>query len=155
MRRPHRFLATSLTLCTALAIAGTAHAAMTITPNAPPTAAEIAAVRRALPGDFRDAERMSHHPLTFTVGHVDLNGDGRPDLIVHYTDQGWCGSHGCIAYALLAHPGGYSTHAITLVYFVGTMTVLNAIHHGMHDLRFDNSTYVFHWTGTAYRGPAG
>lgn len=150
----YQCLVPALTFCTMLAIAGTAHAAETITPDAPPTAAEIAAARRALPGDFRDAERMSHHPLTFTVGLADLNGDGRTDLIIHYTDQGWCGSSGCLAYALLAGPGGYSSHAIMLVYFVGTMTVLDSMHHGMHDLRFDDSTHVFRWTGTAYRGSA-
>lgn len=141
-----------LTFCSVLAITGTACAATTVTPDAPPTAAQTTAVRRALPEDFRDAERMSHHPLTFTVGFADLNGDGRPDLIIHYTDQGWCGSSGCLGYALLAAPGGYSTHAITLVLFVRTMTVLDSIHHGMHDLRFDGSTYVFRWTGTAYQG---
>lgn len=151
----YRCIATSLTLCAMLAVAGKARAVTTVTPDAPPTAAQTAAVRRALPGDFRLAEQMSHRPLQFTVGFADLNGDGRPDLIIHYTDQGWCGSSGCLAYALLAGPGGYSTHAIALVYFVGTMTVLDSIHHGMHDLRYDDSTYVFHWTGTAYQGSGG
>lgn len=154
MPRLYRYLVPAFALCTLLGVGSTARAATTVTPDARPTAAETAAARRALPGDFRDAERMSHHPLTFTVGLADLNSDGRPDLIIHYTDQGWCGSHGCLAYALLAGPGGYSRHAIMLVYFGRTMTVLNAVHHGMHDLRFDGSSYVFRWTGTAYRGAA-
>ena len=154
MLRPYRCLAPSVALCTMLAVAGKADAASTVTPDAPPTAAQIAAVRRALPDDFRDAERISHHSLTFTVGLADLNGDGRPDLIIHYTDQGWCGSSGCLSYALLAGPGGYARHAIMLVYFGKTMTVLNSSHHGMHDLRFDDSTYVFRWNGTAYKGSA-
>lgn len=154
MLRHYRRLATSLALCIMLAVAGKAHAATTVTPDASPTAAQTAAARRALPNDFREAERISHHPLTFTVGLADLNGDGRPDLIIHYTDRGWCGSSGCLSYALLAGPGGYSTQAITLVYFGQTMTVLDSIHHGMHDLRFDDSTYVFRWTGTAYQGSA-
>lgn len=153
MRHQHRFLALSLTLCTALATAGTAHAAMTITPDTPPTAAQTAAARRALPRDFSDAERIEHHPPAFTVGLVDLNGDGKPDLIIHFNDPLECGMENCSAYALLAVPGGYGTHAITLALFPPqtSMTVLDATRHGMHDLRFGNATYVFHWTGTAYR----
>lgn len=155
--RQYRCLAPALTLCTMLAIGGTAHAARTITPDASPTAAETAAARRALPGDFKDAERIEHHPPTFTVGLADLNGDGKPDLIIHFDDPLECGMQDCSAYALLAVPGGYSTHPITLALFPpgATITVLDSVHHGMRDLRFDDSTYVFRWTGTAYRGAAG
>lgn len=153
MLRPYQYLVPALTCCALLAIAGTVHAATTITADAQPTAAETAAVRRALAGDFSEEERTEHHPLTFTVGHVDLNGDGRPDLIVHYTSQDWCGTTvpACWAYALLAVPGGYGTHAITLGPFDKTMTVLDAKHHGLHDLRYDDSTDVYRWDGTFYR----
>jgi len=122
------------------------HTATTVTPDASPNAAQTAAVRRALPGDFK-----SDANLTFTVGFADLNGDSQPDLIIHYTDRGFCGSSGCLAYALLAVPGGYSQRAITLAYFNQTMTVLDSVHQGMHDLRFDNATHVFRWNGSAYR----
>ena len=154
--RQYRCLAPALTLCTMLAMGGTACAAKTITPDAPPTAAEIAAARRALPGDFKDAERIEHHTPTFSVGLVDLNGDGKADLIIHFDDPLECGMQDCSAYALLAVPGGYCTHAITLALSPpsATMTVLDSIHHGMHDLRYDHSTYVFRWTGTAYQGLA-
>lgn len=154
MRYQYRCLVISLTLSTALVIAETVCAAETITPDAPPTAIERAAARRALPSDFRDAEQIEHHPPTFTVGHADLNGDGKPDLIIHFSDPLECGMQNCWAYALLAVPGGYSTHPITLALFPphATMTILDSIHHGMHDLRYDDSTYVFRWTGTAYQG---
>lgn len=151
MPRQYRYLVPAYAFCALLSAAGTARAATTITPNARPTAAETAAARRALPGDFRDAERISHHPLKFTVGHADLKGDGGSDLIIHETGQLFCGSSACAAYALLAGPGGYSTHAINLALFDQSMTILDAKHHGMHDLRFDDSTYVFHWSGTAYK----
>ncbi len=120
--------------------------ATTVTPDASPTATQTAAVRRALAADFKEDPK-----LTFTVGFADLNGDDQPDMIIHYTDRGFCGSSGCLAYALLAVPGGYSQHAITLVYFGQTMTVLGSVHDGMHDLRFDDSTRVFRWNGSAYR----
>lgn len=146
----------AFSLCTALTSAGTVLAAETITPDAPPTAVETAAARRALPDDFRDAERIEHHPPAFTVGHADLNGDGNPDLIIHFDDPLECGMQYCSAYALLAVAGGYSTQPITLALFPphATMTILDSIHHGMHDLRYDDSTYVFSWTGTAYQGSA-
>lgn len=153
MLRQYPCLAASLALSTMLAVAGKAHAATTVTPDARPTAAETAAARRALPGDFTDAVRFQHHPLVFTVGRADLNGDGRPDLIIHYTfaNPFFCGAHGCPAYALLATPGGYGTQAVQLAYFPETsVTILDSSHHGMHDLRYDDSTYVFRWNGTAY-----
>jgi hypothetical protein len=135
-----------------LAVAGSASAATTLTPDAPPTAAQTAAARRALPNDFSETEQSEHRRLKFTVGLADLNGDGRPDLIIHYTDEDFCGSSGCSAYALLARTGGgYSAQPVTLAYFGRTMTVLDSIHHGMHDLRYDGATHVFRWTGTAYQ----
>jgi hypothetical protein len=33
----------------------------------------------------------------------------------------------------------------------GDFVVLDAVHHGMHDLRFDNGSHVFRWDGTQYR----
>ena len=153
MLRQYPCLAASLTLCAMFYVVGDARAATIVTPNGTPTAAQTAAVHRALPGDFKDAELMSHHPLQFTVGLADLNGDGKPDLIIQEISSGFCGMQNCPAYALLAVPGGYSTHAITLALFPpgATVTVLDSMHHGMHDLRFDNSKYVFRWTGAAYR----
>lgn len=152
MSRQHRHLVPALVSCTLLAVAGTARAATTISLDVPPTAAEMAAARRALPHrDFVDAEAY-HHPLTFTVGHADLNGDGRPDLIIHYTNaEGQCARDGCPTFALLDGPNGYSSHPISLALFFGkTMTILDTVHHGMHDLRFGNSTSVFRWDGTYY-----
>jgi hypothetical protein len=133
------------------AASGAASAAVTVTPNAPPTAAERAAAQRALAADFHAVATAAHRRMTITVGHADLNGDGRADLIIVETDAYFCGSHGCSAYALLATPHGYSTHAIALAIFAATITVLPGSHHFMHDLRFDDATHVFRWTGRAYR----
>ena len=152
MLRRYPCHAVSLALCAMLLVAGPAHAATTVTPDGTPTAAQTGAVRHALPGDFKSAELMSHHPLQFKVGLADLNGDGKPDLVIQEISSGFCGMQNCPAYALLAVPGGYSSHAITLALFPpgAAITVLDSMHHGMHDLRFDGGTHVFRWTGAAY-----
>lgn len=119
--------------------------------DAAPTGAETAAVRRVYAGAWTDDEKDEGHPLRFSVGHADINGDGRPDLLVRLNDAGWCGSHGCSTYALLATPAGYAVKGIDLAISIATVQVLPAVHKGMHDLRFDDSSYVFTWDGSAYR----
>lgn len=37
----------------------------------------------------------------FVVGFADLNGDGKPEAIVHLTSSDWCGSGGCTTLVLL------------------------------------------------------
>lgn len=144
-------IAASVGLGAVLAYPAVAHAAVTVSVNATPTPAELAAARRALPGDFKETAQYEHHQLKIKVGHADLKGDGRPALILMEADPSFCGSSGCASYALLATPDGYSLQPIELALFGLTITVLDSTHLGMHDLRFDNGTHVFHWTGTAYQ----
>jgi hypothetical protein len=112
--------------------------------TADPTPTERAAIKRTLDKDSLDM-------LPATVGHADLNGDGRPDLIYRASGIGWCGSHGCSTAAILATPNGYAEKAIDLAVSFGKVFVLSATHKGMHDLRFDGATYVFKWDGTDYQ----
>jgi hypothetical protein len=119
-----------------------AHASIVI-PNAKPTAAQTAAVERAL----APSDRGQH----FQVGTADLNNDGRPDLIAQFTSGEYCGSMGCSGFALLATARGYALHAISLPNFQEKITILKHRSHGMHDLRFDDAHYVFRWNGKTYR----
>lgn len=123
------------------AIAADGPVAVTI--GATPTPVETTALKRALGSDYGDMQ-----PLT--VGHADLNGDRRPDLLARSDGMGGCGSAGCHTWAVLATPSGYAPTAITLAVAAGRVFVLPAMHNGMHDLRFESGTYVFKWNGKEY-----
>ena len=89
----------------------------------------------------------------FLVGQADLKGDHRPDLIIWSQNPLNCGSGGCGVSALLATANGYAAKGTDLGILSqgGDFVVLDAVHHGMHDLRFDNGSHVFRWDGTQYR----
>lgn len=133
-----------------------AHYPQTVAVSGQPTAAEAAVVRRDLGGsigkEWSDYERSGHR-IGFTVGHADLNGDGRADLLILLNDSGfgYCGSGGCAGYAILATPQGYAPKPIELAYFFEKAIVLPAVHRGMHDLRYDDGRKVFAWNGSQYR----
>ena len=83
----------------ALALGGAATAAIaagaSVKVEATPTAAETAALRHALGKDYAEM-------APFTVGHADLNGDHKPDLVFRTGNSDYCGSGGCATSALLA-----------------------------------------------------
>ncbi|HWW64012.1 MAG TPA: hypothetical protein VNZ43_04580 [Sphingomonadaceae bacterium] len=155
-------LCISLVLAAGLAIGTSAAAAparypLEVAVNGSPTAAETAVVRRDLSSSFgkewSDFEKNAGRRVQFTVAHADINGDGRPDLLVSLDDPGfgYCGSGGCAGYAILATAQGYAPKAIELAYFFAKAIVLPTVHHGMHDLRYDARKVVFAWDGTQYR----
>ena len=127
-----------------LANPGVGGSPVTITPNRRPTAAQTRAARAAGVGGTVPDD-------TFTVGEMDLNDDGKPDLIVHSTNHMNCGSAGCGGDVLMREGDHYSKKYIILPNFGESVTRLGAMHNGMHDLSFDGSTYVFKWDGKAYR----
>lgn len=115
-----------------------------------PTLAENTAIRRSAADDIREFSHPREND--WIVTRADLNDDGHPDLLVQYThDSSFCGSLGCSGVIVMATPAGYATRAITLPNFMGKLDILDARHHGMHDLRFDDARYVFRWDGREYR----
>ena len=114
-----------------------------VAPDARPTPAQVEAARDALSPDERGEP--------FSVGFADLNDDGRPDLIARFYSSLYCGSAGCVSFAILAQADGYARQAIALPNFMQKMTVLDSRHLGMRDLRFDDAHHVFEWDGKAYR----
>jgi hypothetical protein len=133
----------SASLSVALLVGAGAGMPRVATPNAKPTPAQANAVKHAVAPDMRDDH--------FRVGFGDLNGDGRPDLIALYQGGTWCGSGGCTSVALLATANGYSSKAIDLPNFIESVAILSSMHNGMHDLKFDDATYIFKWNGTYYQ----
>lgn len=119
-----------------------------------PTPAQIAAIRRAAGSDL---DGCTQH--CFDVRMVDLNDDGRPDLIVRYTNvPGACSLNGCSGIVVMTVPGGYSTRHVRLPTSSG-FSVLPGKHHGVHDLLQQIvvrggrviSGSVLKWNGTEYR----
>ncbi|TAN05224.1 MAG: hypothetical protein EPN38_11370 [Rhodanobacteraceae bacterium] len=116
-----------------------------------PTPAQNAAIRHAAASDIADF----NHPQKdgWDMAQADLNGDGRPDLLVQYTDGAFCGSAGCSGVIILATAHGYASKAIDdLPNFYGEITVLASEHHGMRDLQFGDSP-IWIWNGKDYAIP--
>lgn len=109
-----------------------------------PTRVELAAVRRAFGRDRADA-------LPVSVGHADLNGDGRPDLIFASESRDYCGALGCETGSILATGDGYATRVINLAVSVDPLFVLPTMHNGMHDIRYGSARHVFVWDGSQYQ----
>lgn len=114
-----------------------------VTIEAKPTPAELTAIKRTLSKDDADEP-------PFSVGHADINGDHRADLIFRSDNSAYCGSAGCDTNAILATPTGYAGKSIGLAYSVGKILVLPSVHNGMHDLRYEGGNHTFTWNGKDY-----
>lgn len=112
-----------------------------------PSAAQTAAIRRVAADDIKDFVHPDQEG--YAVALADLNDDGRADLLVQYDDMAFCGSSGCSGLIVMAAATGYATQSIGLPNF-GTLAVLPAMHHGMHDLQFNGDSPIWHWNGNAY-----
>jgi len=152
MKHDTGFAALAVLALAAIGIAPQAKAAdgtITVTVEAEPTSTELAAIKRALANDHEE-EGLGMMPVT--VGHADLNGDHRPDLILLTGNSALCGAAiGCATEAILATPTGYTSRTIGLAGIGESLSVLPAMHNGMHDLRSDGGDHIFKWDGKKYR----
>jgi hypothetical protein len=113
-----------------------------------PTAAERAVVTRVFGAQ---APRM----MPFNAGKADINGDGRPDLIIWPQNKEWCNAEGCAMFAIPATANGYANRPIPLtITQSATLTVLNSVHGGLHDIalegRLAGSLVTYAWNGRKY-----
>jgi len=113
-----------------------------------PTPAQTAAIRHAAASDIK--EFIHPEQGGYDVALADLDGDGRPDLIVQYNDISFCGSAGCSGLIVMATPHGYAGTGIGLPNFYGEIDVLPTVHHGMHDLQYNGDSPVWKWNGKDY-----
>lgn len=118
-----------------------ARADFVVQPDSVPSEAQFAAATRALPPGERGE--------LFSSGEADLNGDYLPDLIGQFGYL--CAQGRCDGFVLLATESGFAPRTIPLPAFVGKVTVLDTVHRGMRDLRFDDAGYIWRWDGRAYR----
>jgi hypothetical protein len=113
-----------------------------------PTPAETAVVRRIFGAK---APRM----MPFNAGKADITGDGRPDLVVWPQNREWCNGEGCAMFVIPATAHGFTGRPIPLaITQSATLTVLNTVHGGLHDIAFEGrqagSLVTYAWNGRKY-----
>lgn len=119
-----------------------------------PTAAQDRIARGALAGMFQEFNELTEsNRVTYSVAMLDLNDDGRDDMIVHIQDQQFCGQWGCQGYGILATPTGFASSGVQLgTCFNYAITALPTKTDGMRDLRFDDFQEKTVWDGKKYDG---
>lgn len=90
----------------------------------PVTPAAVAAIRQSL---------ESSDPARYAAAEVDLNGDGRNEVVAYITGAGMCGSGGCSAVILTPNRSGYRVVTQTSVTQL-PIRVLTTRSHGWLDL---------------------
>ena len=130
------------------------HYPLTVRVEREPTAVQDRVARSALAPMFQEfAELMDTRQVNYAVAMIDLNDDGRDDLIAHIQDGQFCGQWGCQAYGVLATPTGFASAGFQLgVCFNATITVRPTTTKGMRDLEFDQSGDNTSWNGRNYEG---
>jgi len=135
-------------LIAGLAMAGGANAAtQALIGPKKPGAAQAAIIQRAFGARYRGL-------LPYNFGRADLNGDGRPDLIVWPQNRTYCGVKGCTMFVVPTTARGYGAARELTVSQDATLTVLDATHLGMHDISFEGrlagSRVTYRWNGSKY-----
>lgn len=130
------------------------HYPLTVRVEREPTAIQDRVARTALAPMFQKfAELLETRQVNYAVAMIDLNDDGRDDLIAHIQDGQFCGQWGCQAYGVLATPTGFAGAGFQLgVCFNATITVRSTTTKGMRDLEFDQSGDTTSWNGLNYEG---
>jgi len=100
----------------------------------------------------RDIREVPEHREAF----VDLDGDGREDLLMLLDDPNWCGSGGCTLLVFRNQPDGFELVTETSV-TRPPIAVSNQRHAGWHDLLvnvggggLESGTVALQYDGTGY-----
>jgi hypothetical protein len=137
-----------LAFAAGLAMVGAAHAETQalIGPKKPP-ADQAAIIQRAFGARYGSL-------LPYNSGRADLNGDGKPDLIIWPQNATYCGVKGCMMFVVPTTTRGYGAPHEMIVSQDATVTVLNSAHGGMRDISFSGrlagSRITYRWDGQKY-----
>ena len=84
--------------------------------------------------DVSDCRKNLDFNIKFETASVDLNNDGKLEVIVHYNAPAYCGSGGCWSYILEEELGSFSV--IGKVFPGGRVDVSNLMSDGYHNLHY-------------------
>jgi hypothetical protein len=77
----------------------------------------------------------SYNPDSYTAAFPDLNDDGKPEAIVYYTDDKWCGSGGCSMLVLTQNAAHHSWRIVGHISVTHRpISVLKRTSHGWHSI---------------------
>lgn len=140
--------APGLALAAGLAMASAAQAETQalIGPKKPP-AALAATIQRAFGARYSSL-------LPYNSGRADLNGDGRPDIIVWPQNPSYCGVKGCMMFVVPTTASGYGAAREMTISQDATVTLLDSKYGGMRDIslsgRLAGSRVTYRWNGRNY-----
>ena len=92
-----------------------------------------AAAAASTPGWARSFIKHTLNLTEYRAASIDLDGDGRPEVLVLSDGQEWCGSGGCYFFVLARH-GRMVREAARTTITRAPIRVLPSISHGWHDL---------------------
>jgi hypothetical protein len=101
-----------VTFCSIVALACIAHSALPVATQAQkqPTARSSTpedSLRRFLQNYLRMPVSGDDKTTRYFPAFVDLNGDGRQEVIVYVTGRSWCGTGGCVTLILARRDSSY------------------------------------------------
>ena len=89
----------------------------------------------------------------FKAASIDLDDDGKNELIVHHVHPHWCGSGGCTSYILKNYPGGW--RKIGRIFPGGVLEASSSYHNGFKTIKYygRSKTYLCVFKGGDYVCP--
>lgn len=112
-------------------------------------------VRQLWADEIREVEQRSSSRVPIDVVLVDLNLDGRMDILAVLQHEAFCGMHGCRFVVFIATPDGHWENGGDLIAYA-SVRVSRHLTRGFRDLIFNTHqggvamTAVWEWDGEHY-----
>lgn len=92
------------------------------------------------------------------VSYIDLNNDGRKDVLALYQGKNWCGMNGCLVEAYIQKENGGYTPSQAFYATKGTVMVMDAYKNGFRQIltpvrraSIGQEFHLWEWNGEKYR----